>query len=72
MSVVPRELGDRRERWRVYERWRLRKERIVETNRPPAPGWDAHRQPDTYKPPEGEGMPPVEVSRVQFASRFSP
>jgi hypothetical protein len=61
LSVGPPIELDRRERWRVYERWRLRKEILIETRDLPPKGWDAHLQPDTYTPPEGEDLPPVDV-----------
>jgi len=44
---------DRRERWRIDESWRLRREIVIETRNPPQPGWDAHLQPETYQEPEG-------------------
>jgi hypothetical protein len=62
-SVLP-SLGNtnRRERWRVYEQWSLRREIVLKTRDLPPPGWDDHLQADTYvEPPESEGMPPVDV-----------
>jgi hypothetical protein len=62
-TVLP-SLGNtnRRERWRVYEQWSLRREIILKTRDLPPPGWDAHLQADNYvEPPESEGMPPVDV-----------
>jgi hypothetical protein len=54
--------ANRTEAWRVYERWQLRKQIVLETREPPQPGWDTHLQPDTYAgPPEGNCMPPVRV-----------
>ena len=52
---------DRREAWRVYEQWALRRQIIVETRAQPKPGWDAHLVGDDYQPPEGTEMPPVDV-----------
>jgi hypothetical protein len=69
-SVLP-SLGNinRRERWRVYEQWSLRREIVLKTRDLPPPGWDAHLQADTYvEPPESEGMPPVDV--IDTASGF--
>lgn len=52
----------RTEAWRVYERWQLRKQIVIETHAVPPPGWDNHLQRDTYAgPPEGNAMPPVRV-----------
>jgi hypothetical protein len=54
--------ANRTEAWRVYERWQLRKQIVLETRSPPQPGWDSHLQRDTYAgPPEGNSMPPVRV-----------
>jgi hypothetical protein len=54
--------ANRTETWRVYERWQLRKQIVIETHDAPKPGWDNHLQPDTYAgPPEGNAMPPVRV-----------
>ena len=52
---------DRKEAWRSFERWRLRREIVLETRNPPQPGWDAHLVGDTYQPPDGDAMPPVDV-----------
>ena len=53
---------DRREAWRIYEQWSLRREIMMKIKNPPPKGWDAHLQRDTYvEPPESEGMPPVDV-----------
>jgi hypothetical protein len=68
LSVPPPMLGDRRERWRVYEQWSLRRELILKTRQLPAPGWDDHLRPETYQEPEGTEMPPVDV--VDTASGF--
>ena len=52
----------RTEAWRVYERWQLRKQIILETHQIPPKGYDAHLKRDTYAgPPEGNAMPPVRV-----------
>jgi hypothetical protein len=54
---------DRKEAWRLYEEWRLRKELILKTKQTQLPaGWDAHLQPETFREPEGNEMPPVDVS----------
>jgi hypothetical protein len=54
--------ANRTEAWRVYERWQLKKQIVIETHDLPPPGWDDHLQRDTYVgPPEGNAMPPVRV-----------
>jgi hypothetical protein len=54
--------ANRTEAWRVYERWRLRKQIVLSTRNPPQPGWDNHLQADTYVgAPGGSAMPPVRV-----------
>jgi hypothetical protein len=60
-SIVPPMALDRREAWRVYQRWRLRTQIVLETRNLPTPGWDAHLIGDSYEPPEGDDMPPVRV-----------
>jgi hypothetical protein len=60
MSVVP-SVEDRRERWRAYERFQLKKQILVETQQLPAPGWDAKLVDDTYQPPEGDAEPPLDL-----------
>ena len=52
---------DRKEAWRSFERWSLRRQIILETRELPKPGWDAHLVGDTYEPPEGDSLPPVDV-----------
>jgi hypothetical protein len=53
---------NRRERWRIYEQWSLRREIMLKIKNVPPKGWDAHLQPDNYvEPPESEGLPPVDV-----------
>jgi hypothetical protein len=69
LSVPPAINLDRRERWRIYEQWSLRREIVMKTKDVPPPGWDAHLQVDNYvEPPESEGMPPVDV--IDTASGF--
>ena len=53
---------DRKEAWRIYEQWSLRREIMLKIKNPPPKGWDSHLQRDNYvEPPESEGMPPVDV-----------
>jgi hypothetical protein len=61
MSVVP-SVEDRRERWRAYQRYELKKQILIESRALPAPdtGWDAHLVGDTYQPPK-EGEPPMDI-----------
>ena len=63
MSVVPSSQPSRIERWKAYERFRLRREILTETRRLPAPGsgWDAHLVDGTYQPPEGDAEPPLDL-----------
>jgi hypothetical protein len=62
LSVPPAINLDRRERWRIYEQWSLRREIVMKTRDTPPPGWADHLQRDNYvEPPESEGMPPVDV-----------
>jgi hypothetical protein len=61
MSVVPSGEQDRRERWRAYQRYELKKQILVETHQLPAPGWDAKLVDDTYQPPEGDAEPPLDL-----------
>jgi hypothetical protein len=53
--------ASRTEAWRVYERWQLRKQIVLETRDPPLPGWDDHLQASVYVAPAGNSMPPVRV-----------
>ena len=54
--------ASRTEAWRVYERWQLKKQIILETHALPERDWDAHLKRDTYAgAPEGNAMPPVRV-----------
>jgi len=62
LSVPPAINLDRRERWRIYEQWSLRREIVMKTRDTPPPGWADHLQRDNYvEPPESEGLPPVDV-----------
>ena len=61
MSVVPPIELDRRTAWQTYERWRLRREIIIETHQIPPKDCDAHILADSWQPPEGDSMPPVRV-----------
>jgi hypothetical protein len=61
MSVVPPMEMDRREAWRIYQRWQLKNEIVLETRHPPPPGWDTHLTGPDYQPPEGTHMPPRTV-----------
>jgi hypothetical protein len=62
LSVPPAINLDRRERWRIYEQWSLRREIVLKTRDTPPPGWADHLSRDNYvEPPESEGMPPVDV-----------
>jgi len=61
LSMVPSTV-DRRERWRAYERFVLKKQIIVETKALPARGsaWDA-KFGDAYEPPPGDTEPPMDL-----------
>jgi len=62
LSTPPPSDISRKERWRVYEQWSLRREIVMKTKDVPPQGWDDHLQPDNYvEPPESEGLPPVDV-----------
>ena len=61
MSVVPSMEQDRRERWRAYQRYELKKQILVETHKLPAPGWDAKLVDETYQPPPGDAEPPLDL-----------
>jgi hypothetical protein len=62
LSVPPAINLDRRERWRIYEQWSLRREIVMKTRDVPPQGWADHLQRDNYvEPPESEGLPPVDV-----------
>jgi len=62
LSVPPAINLDRRERWRIYEQWSLRREIVMKTRDTPPPGWADHLSAANYvEPPESEGMPPVDV-----------
>jgi hypothetical protein len=61
MSTVPSMEQDRRERWRAYQRYELKKQILVETHQLPGPGWDAKLVDDTYQPPEGDAEPPMDL-----------
>ena len=51
LSVVPPIEMDRRQAWRLYERWALKRQIIKETHILPAPGWDAPlKTMSTYRP----------------------
>ena len=70
LSVVPSSEPSRVERWRAYERYRLKREILVETHRLPAPGWDGHLVGDTYQPPAGDAEPPLDVFGKDSISAF--
>ena len=61
LSMVPSTV-DRRERWRAYERFVLKKQIIVETKALPARGsaWDA-KFGDAYEPPPGDTEPSMDL-----------
>jgi hypothetical protein len=61
MSVVPSGEQDRRERWRAYQRYELKRQIVIETQQLPAPGWDAKLVDDTYQAPEGDAEPPMDL-----------
>ena len=63
LSVMAPPEMDRRESWRLYTRWALKKQIILETHSLPPKGWDAHLQANTYVPPEGDAMPPVLLTK---------
>src|SRR6516225_971616 len=42
LSVPPAINLDRRERWRIYEQWSLRREIVMKTRDTPPPGWADH------------------------------
>jgi hypothetical protein len=69
LSMPPPIELNRRERWRIYEQWSLRREIILKIRDVPPQGWDDHLQPDNYvEPPETEGLPPVDV--IETGSGF--
>ena len=70
LSVVPSSEPSRIERWRAFERYRLKREILTETHRLPAPGWDAHLVGDTYQPPAGDAEPPLDVFGKDSISAF--
>ena len=70
LSVVPPIEMVRREAWRIYQRWSLRRQIIRETHGLPVKGWDAHLQDDVYVPPEGDDMPPVRVIKDPTTGGF--
>jgi hypothetical protein len=61
LLIVPSSGPDRKERWRAYERFRLKAEIIKQTKQLPAPGWDAKLVDNTYQPPEGNAEPPMDL-----------
>jgi hypothetical protein len=59
VHMTRREEVDRKEAWREYELWQLRKDIILATLDHPPKGWDdALRSPD-YLPPPGSDWPPT-------------
>ena len=61
MSVVPSSQPSRVERWRAFERHRLREEILRETRALPKPGWDAKLVAGVYQAPEGDAEPPLDL-----------
>ena len=70
LSVLPSSEPSRVERWRAYERYRLKREILTETHRLPAPGWDGHLVSDTYQPPPGDAEPPLDLYGKDSISAF--
>jgi hypothetical protein len=63
MHVTRKQETDRKEAWRNYEMWQLRRKIILATYAPPPPNYAEGLLSPDYLPPPGSEWPPLIIEK---------